>query len=253
MYLDSREGLLQGGDSGPAVNLQNPSASLLLEAIHYDNVDLQMPPDSRLQERDIEHLERWVQMGLPWTPQIGSLAAGDVGESFNLEKRRSEHWAWKPVQPSQPPEVLEAQWVKQPIDAFLKHRLEEEGLRPASAVSSAAWLRRVHVVLTGLPPTQAALDAFLQDKGMDAKKKVIEALLGSIHYGEHWARHWLDLVRYAETMGHEFDYPIPNAWRYRDYVIRSIHQDLPYDQFIMEHLAGDQSPSSKNRSIHGVE
>ena len=127
LYLDSREGLLQGGDSGPAVNLQNPSASLLLEAIHYDNVDLQMPPDSRLQERDIEHLERWVQMGLPWTPQTGSLAVGEVGESFNLEKRRSEHWAWKPVQPSQPPEVQEAQWVKQPIDAFLKHRLEEEG------------------------------------------------------------------------------------------------------------------------------
>ena len=259
LYLDSREGFLQGGDSGPAVNLQNPGASLLLEAIHYDNVDLQMPPDSRLQDRDIEHLERWVQMGLPWTPQIGSLAAGDVGESFNLEKRRSEHWAWKPVQPSQPPEVQEAQWVKQPIDAFLKHRLEEEGLRPASAVSSAAWLRRVHVVLTGLPPTQAALDAFLQDKGMDAKKKVIEALLGSIHYGEHWARHWLDLVRYAETMGHEFDYPIPNAWRYRDYVIRSIHQDLPYDQFIMEHLAGDQLPHPRidpstglNESILGT-
>ena len=130
-------------------------------------------------------------MGLPWTPQTGSLAVGEVGESFNLEKRRSEHWAWKPVQPSQPPEVQEAQWVKQPIDAFLKHRLEEEGFGRHRR-SSAAWLRRGACRPDRSSPTQAALDAFLQDKGMDAKKKVIEALLGSIHYGEHWARHWLD-------------------------------------------------------------
>ena len=141
-----------------------------------------------------------------------------------------------------PPLVKNQAWVRSPVDAFLLAKLEAKGLTPAAA-DKRRCIRRVTFDLIGLPPTPEEIDAFLNDHSPNAFAKVVDALLASPHYGERWARHWLDLVRYAETLGHEFDFEIPEAWRYRDYVIRAFNADVPYDQFVTEHMAGDLLPS----------
>src|SRR5207249_2504891 len=136
----------------------------------------------------------------------------------------------------------DSSWVKTPIDAFILAKLDAAGLQPAAPAAKAALLRRVYYDLTGLPPSPAELDAFLADDSPEAYEKVVDRLLASPHYGERWGRHWLDLVRYAETNGYEFDGPKPFAWRYRDYVIKSFNDDKPFDEFVKEQLAGDELP-----------
>jgi len=253
LLLDTRGSLLKGGESGAVVNLNQPSESLLLKAIHYDDVDLQMPPESRLSDGQIRDLVKWVEIGLPWPNSAARTESSPDKEPFDLEKRRREHWAWRPLEKVTPPELDSDPWGQQPIDAFLLQSMRSQKLEPASEVSARVWFRRLHVVLTGIPPSPASMDAFLSDKDPDARSKAVDQILESKHYGEHWARHWLDLMRYAETMGHEFDYEIPNAWRYRDYVIRAFNQDLPYNEFVMEHLAGDQLSKPRLDASTGLE
>src|SRR5262249_20274091 len=156
-----------------------------------------------------------------------------VSKEFNL-KERSGHWSLLALQRPGPPRVKDQAWVRSPIDAFILAKLEEKGLTPASAGDKRTLLRRVTFDLIGLPPTPDEIAAFLSDNSADAYAKVVDRLLASPHYGERWARHWLDLVRYAETLGHEFDIDIPDAWRYRDYVIRACNDDVPYDCFVRE-------------------
>src|SRR5262249_36713033 len=157
----------------------------------------------------------------------------------NLQKRKMEHWAWQPIQLSAVPAVRDAAWAQSPVDAFILSRLEAKGLKPAERADRRRLLRRVTFDLVGLPPTPEEINAFLKDDSPEAFAKVVDRLLDSPRFGERWARHWLDLVRYAESRGHELDYTTPNAYQYRDYVIRALNADIPYDQFVTEHIAGD--------------
>jgi hypothetical protein len=251
LLLDSRASLLSGGDSGAVIDLNTPEKSPLLVAIHYQNVDLQMPPKSRLKESQIKDITQWVLKGLPWPDEPKPTANEEHKSDFDIEARKAEHWVWKQPQSSPLPKVEQMDWIQKPIDAFLLRRMEENGMTPASPASKRTLLRRTFLILTGLPPAPAAMDAFLENDDSDAFEKAVDILLDSVHYGERWARHWLDLMRYAETMGHEFDYVIPNAWKYRDYVIRAFNEDVPFDQFAMEHIAGDLLDAPRFRKDTG--
>jgi len=244
LMLDSLEAMLKGGDTGPAVAPGDLDKSLLIEAIRWQNKDLQMPPKKALLPEQVADLEAWVKGGAVWPQETGSRVA--TKKVFNLDKRKQEHWCWQPVLDATPPAVKSAEWPRNAVDHFILARLEEKGLKPAPAADRRTLIRRVTFDLTGLPPAPAEVEAFVRDPSPDAFSKVVDALLASPHFGERWARHWLDLVRYAETRGHEYDPAIPNAWQYRDYVIRALNGDLPYNQFAAEHLAGDLLPPRIN-------
>ncbi|WP_422925274.1 PSD1 and planctomycete cytochrome C domain-containing protein [Singulisphaera sp. PoT] len=244
LRLDTRESALAGGSTGPAVVPGKPQESLLVEAINYGDA-YQMPPKSKLPEKEIATLTRWVELGAPW-PQHGPTSGGAKVLPFDI-KERSKHWSLQPVKPSTPPEVREKAWPSSPIDAYLLAALEAKGLKPAAEADKQTLIRRVTFDLTGVPPTPAEVEGFLADHAPDAYGRLVERLLSSPRYGERWGRHWLDLVRYAETSGHEFDYDVPDAFRYRDYVVRAFNADLPYDQLVREHFAGDQlNPPRRN-------
>ena len=236
LFLDSRESILTGGDTGPAIVAGDSGKSLLIESISYKNVDLQMPPKNKLSDQQIADLTKWVQMGAPWPKEAAK--AGAVN-AFDLEQRKREAWAFQPIKPQTVPSVKRADWVATPIDAFILAKLEAKNISPAAPADKRSLIRRAYFDLTGLPPTVEQVEAFVKDGSPGAFAKVVDSLLASPHFGEKWARHWLDLVRFAETCGHEFDYPLPHAWRYRDYVIRALNDDVPYDQFTVEHIAGD--------------
>jgi mono/diheme cytochrome c family protein len=237
LRLTSRETILQGGDSGPAVNLDKPEQSLLLRAVNYQEPN--MPPKGRLQQSQIDILTRWVKMGAPWAASA-ALPAARRRSPPHVDEHARQFWSFRPVKRPPLPVVKDPNWIRSPIDAFVLAKLEAAGLRPAPPAEKGALLRRVYYDVIGLPPSSGEVDAFLADHSPDAYEKVVDRLLASPHYGEHWARHWLDLVRYAETNSFERDGAKPNVWRYRDYVIRALNQDKPYDQFIREQLAGDE-------------
>ncbi|MCO6454972.1 MAG: PSD1 domain-containing protein [Pirellulaceae bacterium] len=238
LRVDSRAALLAGGDTGPAIEPGKPEASLLIDAVNYGDI-YQMPPKSKLPAAEIEILNRWVKLGAPWP--VGDPAAVPMasGGEFDLDARKAAHWAWRPVQHRDPPPVGNQAWPRHGLDHFILARLEQSGLAPAADADRATLLRRVWFDLVGLPPTEQDLQAFLADPTPQALEQVVDQLLKSPRFGQRWARHWLDLVRYAETYGHEFDYAIPHATQYRDYVVRALNADVPYDQFVVEHLAGD--------------
>jgi mono/diheme cytochrome c family protein len=244
LRLNSRENLLQGGDTGPAISLEKPEESLLLKAVRYED-GLEMPPKNRLTAPQVATLAQWVKKGAPWSK---TAAEGPTKETPHAPKHSGgvvtaeakKYWAYQPVQRPAVPEVKNKSWVQNSVDAFVLAKLEAKGLSPAPTADKVALLRRATYDLTGLPPTPEEVDAFVKDTAPDAYEKLIDKLLASPHYGEKWGRHWLDLVRYAETNGYERDGPKPFAWRYRDYVIRSFNADKPYDRFLLEQLAGDE-------------
>ena len=237
LMLDYRAGVFKGGETGPAIVFAKPEQSLLIEAIEYDNVDLEMPPRGKLSDQQIADFTEWVKRGAPW-PKEAAVGPGARAQ-FDLAKRKAEHWAWQPVQAGAPPKVKQADWPASPIDQFILAKLEAAGLKPAGSADKRALIRRAYFDLIGLPPTPAQVEAFVEDNSPKAFEKVVEELLAAPQYGERWARHWLDLMRYAETFGHEFDYMNQEVWRYRDYVIRAFNDDVPYDRFVKEHIAGD--------------
>ncbi len=247
LRLDSREAILRGGDTGAAAVPGKPNESLLIDAINYGDL-YQMPPKSKLPESKIQALTRWVALGLPWPEDS---RAGTSAPASEADLRREQHWAWQPVQNVVVPPVADSLWPREPIDCFILSGLESKGLRPAREAERVVWLRRVTFDLTGLPPTEEQLQEFLADTSPDAFEKVVDRLLASPAFAERWARHWLDMVRYAESRGHEFDYDIPNAHEYRDYVIRSLQVDLPYDQWTIEHIAGDLIEQPRYHPIYG--
>jgi hypothetical protein len=248
LHLDSRAAILKGGDSGPAVVPREPTNSLLIKAVGYADPDLRMPPQKRLAAEQIADLTAWVKMGAPW-PADGSVSAAKVA-AFDLSERK-KHWAWQPVRVVPAGAVTKSDWVKSPIDQYLLAALEAKGLAPAPPAEKRTLIRRVTFDLIGLPPTPAEIAAFLNDDSPHAFAKVVDRLLASPHYGERWGRHWLDLARFAETYGHEFDFPIPEAYRYRDYVIRAFNADVPYNQFVKEHIAGDLLPNPRRHPTEG--
>jgi mono/diheme cytochrome c family protein len=250
LLLDTPAGLLKGGDTGPSVVPGHPEQSRLIDAINYRNVDLQMPPKRKLTEQQIADLTAWVKMGAPWPNAPPAAATVPAGEGFDLEKRKASHWSWQPVRPVTAPPVKNAAWPRNEIDTFILAKLEAKGLTPAPPAERATLIRRATFDLLGLPPTPAEVEAFVNDPSTNAFETVVDRLLASPHFGERWGRHWLDLVRYAETFGHEFDYVIPNARQYPLYVIRALNADVPYDQFVREHVAGDLLP---NPRLHPTE
>jgi hypothetical protein len=237
LRLDSRAFALKGGDTGAAIVPGNPKQSLLVDAINYGDV-YQMPPKSQLPKEEIAILTKWVERGAPW-PNESTDAPVKKESTFDLAARKRTHWAWRPVQVTSPPAVENSTWPLGEIDRFILARLEEKELPPAAAADKRALIRRAYFDVVGLPPAPEAVERFIADDSPQAFERVVDELLASPRFGERWARHWLDLVRYAETHGHEYDYPIEHAWPYRDYVIRALNADVPYDQFAVEHIAGD--------------
>ena len=211
-----------------------PDDSLLVKVVRYDG-DLQMPPDGRLHTDAIRTIEEWVRRGLPW-PDDGKQAR--VG-AFDIAARKAEHWCWHPPRSSPAPAVKDSAWCRTDIDHFILARLESAGLEPAPEAPREVLVRRASEILTGLPPLPEDLARVTADPDPLAFDGYVDHLLASPHYGERFARHWLDVARYGETRGHEFDFPIPNAWQYRDWVVRAFNADLPYDQFVREQIAGD--------------
>jgi cytochrome c553 len=252
LRLDSLETALKGGDSGPALIPGKPETSRIVEAVTYKNVDLRMPPKGKLPAEQIADFAEWVKRGAPWPK--GDPAAGAAKKAeFNLAQRKAEHWAWQPLRADVPPAVKNAAWPKRPLDRFLLAKLEERGLEPAPPADPRTLVRRLAFDLSGLPPTPGQVDAFVADPSDAALERLVDALLSSPRFAETWARHWLDLTRYAESRGHEYDYLLPNAWHYRDYVIRAFDQDLPYPQFVTEHIAGDLLPEARVDPRSGID
>jgi hypothetical protein len=229
--LRSREAVLKGGEQGPSVVPGNPDKSLLIQAVRYQG-KLRMPLGTKLSNAEVETLTEWVRMGAPW----GLTGAHLAGAS-------ETPWAFQPVREPRVPAVANRQWAKNDIDRFVLSGLEKAGLKPSPYADRRTLLRRATFDLTGLPPTPEEVEAFLGDRSPDAWEKVVDRLLASPHYGERWGRHWLDVVRYSDSNGLDWNEVFPNAWRYRDYVIKSFNQDKPFDQFIKEQLAGDQLPA----------
>ncbi|MYA80103.1 MAG: DUF1549 domain-containing protein, partial [Acidobacteriia bacterium] len=232
LRVDSRESLLLGGKRGSALVPEKPEESLLIQAVRHQG--LQMPLGGRLEASEIDALEEWVRRGAPWPAAAVAEAPGDG----RYERLVRDHWAFQTVGKTPLPEVAEARWSR-PADRFIYRALEEQGLSPAEPAERRILIRRLSYVLTGLPPTAEESDRFAADDSPEAYERLVDRLLHSPRFGEHWARHWLDLVRYGETRGYEWNYEIIGAWRYRDYLIRAFNADVPYDQLVREHVAGD--------------
>ncbi|MFO0425965.1 MAG: PSD1 and planctomycete cytochrome C domain-containing protein, partial [Planctomyces sp.] len=253
LVLSRRSAILKGGDSGPALVPGKPEESLIISAVSYESFE--MPPRSRLPVEEVQILERWIADGAFWPDSVAETPADPetAPTAFPLEERRRSHWAWQPIRKPAIPLVKNRNWANTDVDRFVQAKLEDAGLEPAPDADRRTILRRLYFDLIGLPPTPADVDAFLNDAGTteSAMETVVTRLLESPKFGERWARHWLDLVRYAETLGHEFDYPLPHAWQYRDYVIRAFNDDVPYDQFVREHIAGDLLPDPRKNRERG--
>jgi hypothetical protein len=249
LRLDSRAALLAGGDTGPAVVPGKPEESLLVAAIRHGDDGPKMPPSKKLPDDVIANLARWVEMGAPWPGGHDAASSGVRKGEFQITDKDRGHWAFQPIRRSDIPKVKDASWVANPIDAFILAKLEAKGLRPNPPASKAELARRVTYDLTGLPPSPEEVEAFVKDKSPDAYERLVDRLLASPRYGEKWGRQWLDLVRFAETNSYERDNPKPNAWRYRDYVIKAFNDDTPYDRFIREQLAGDELADGGSKGI----
>jgi hypothetical protein len=247
LRLDSLESVLKGGKAGPAIVAGKPDESLLVEAIHYQG--LEMPPAGKLAPEKISVLTRWVSLGAPWPsrdrlPHASSNPARTGKPAGEAALR--DWWSLKPVRRPTVPGLAtagrsdQADWSRNPIDCFVQKALRDHGLTPACEADKTVLIRRVTFDLTGLPPTPDEVDAFLADLAPDAYERLVDRLLASPGYGQRWGRHWLDLVRYAESDGYRQDAFRPQAWRYRDYVVHAFNTDKPYDRFLTEQLAGDE-------------
>jgi cytochrome c553 len=247
LLLDSRDGVLKGGENGAAVVPGEPEKSLLVKAIRYTDPDLQMPPKGdKLSEQQIADLTAWVKMGAP-DPRTATMAQKGWTDP------NAKHWAWQPVKKTVPPAPADSSWCRTPLDNFIVAKLEEKGMKPNPPADKRTLMRRASFDLIGLPPTPDEVEAFVNDDSPGAFEKVIDRLLASPHYGERWGRHWLDTARYADTKGEirqqREDKYYPFAWTYRDYVIRSFNEDKPYNIFVAEQIAADKlATSSQNIS-----
>ena len=241
LLLDTREGLLKGGESGPALVPGDPDKSRLITAMRYKDEHLQMPPKEALPPEVVANFEKWVKAGAP-DPRTGRIA--------KINPTATNHWAFQAVTTKPAPKVKDRKWVKHTLDAFILADLEERRLEPAPPAEKRALLRRATFDLTGLPPAPEEIDAFLNDNSTNAFSTVVDRLLSSPSFGERWGRHWLDLARYSDSNGLEVNAPFPNAYRYRDYVIAAFNNDKPYNQFIREQIAGDLLPSTTIQDQH---
>ena len=238
LYLDSRARMLQGGETGPAIVSGNPETSLLVKAIRYKDDHLKMPPKGRLPDAVIRDFEEWIRRGAP-DPRTAAAVPRKKKKGIDIEAGK-KYWAFQPLKRVDVPDVKNKAWCRTPIDRFVAALLEEKGLAPNAEVDRRKLIRRATFDLVGLPPTPEEVDAFVRDASPRAYEKLIDRLLGSRHYGERWARHWLDVARFAESHGFEQDYDRKHAYPYRDFVIRALNRDMPYDRFVQWQIAGDE-------------
>jgi len=247
LRLDTAVAMSKGGDSGPAVVAGKPEHSSLIRAVKYSDSKLQMPPAGKLPEADIAVLVDWVKRGASWPSDAATPAVGQrKGPMSQADGRR--FWSLRPFASVKAPVVKQSKWVARPIDAFLLAKLEARGLAPSPQADRRTLLRRLSFDLIGLPPTPEELQAFVEDDAPDAYEKQVERLLGSPHYGERWARHWLDLVRYCDVP-ESWAVSEAQPWLYRDWVIDALNRDLPYDQFVRLQLAADELPDAKPKDL----
>lgn len=237
LILDNRQGWMTGGESGTAIAPGDPDDSILIQAVRHENFE--MPPNKKLSDTIIADLVKWVQMGAP-DPREGATATL-IRREINLEEGR-KFWAFVPPQPTAAPNVTDTTWPKSDLDRFVLAKLEAANLKPVSDSPRRSLLRRICFDLVGLPPTPDQVHRFLSDQSPGAFETIVDELLESPQFGERWGRHWLDVARYSESVGMDRNFTYPQAWRYRDYVIKSINEDKPYDQFIQEQIAGDLLP-----------
>ncbi|MCY2968175.1 MAG: PSD1 and planctomycete cytochrome C domain-containing protein [Planctomycetota bacterium] len=243
LRVDDRNGLLTGGGRGPAVVPGKPDESLLLKVVEHADGKPKMPSEQpKLADEEISVFRQWIADGAVWTRVRVPESLGQRNEEYEMLKK--QHWAWQSLSNPAVPTVGLVDWPRGEIDRFVLAKLEQQGLAPVGDADKRTLLRRVTFDLTGLPPTQAAYEAFLADVSHDALDKVVDGLLASPQYAERWGRHWLDVARYGESTGSARNLPYPHAWRYRDYVISAVGQDKPYDQFVREQIAGDLLPAS---------
>ncbi|WP_425615032.1 PSD1 and planctomycete cytochrome C domain-containing protein [Anatilimnocola sp. NA78] len=241
LRLDGREAARRGGDSGPAVVPGKPAESLLVQALRHEG-GFEMPPEkAKLPAATVAHFVRWIELGAP-DPRDD---VATVAEHWPAAVRA--HWAFQPIQAVPPP--AGKQPGSNPVDAFIRQQLNERNWQPAPRASRADLVRRVYFDLLGLPPTPEAIAAFEKDNAPDAYEQFVDRLLANPQFGERWAQHWLDVVRYAESEGYEYDRHVPDAWRFRDYVVQAFNRDLPIDQFIAEQIAGDELAPQDQRAL----
>jgi len=243
LLLDTRQGVLKGGENGKIIVPGNADASLLIQALRYGNKDLQMPPDDgggKLQDSVIHDFETWVKMGAP-DPRDGGVVTS-VAKPWDTSEAK-KWWAFQPLRPPATPDVTDSGWARGEIDRFVLAGMVGKNLKPVADADKQTLIRRVYFDLIGLPPTPDEVDAFVRDNSPAAYETLVDNLLARPQFGEHWGRHWLDVARYAESAGKDFNVSFPNAWRYRDYVISSFNRDKPYNQFIREQIAGDLMPA----------
>ena len=248
LRLDSREAVLKGGARGPALVPGEPGLSLLMRVVRHEG--LVMPPAGKLQDGQIAALEKWIAMGAPWPKEAAQpLETGDPGF---YEQITREHWSFQPVAKPDVPAVRDAAWSGHPVDRFILASQEEKGLHPSEPAGRRTLARRLSFVLTGLPPTPAEVKEFVADPSPKAYERLAGRLLESPHFGEHWARHWMDVMRFAETFGNDWNYELHGAWHYRDYLIRAFNGDVPYDQLVREHIAGDLLENPRINHQEGI-
>lgn len=250
LRLDSREGWAKGGESGPAIIPGKPDDSLLVRAVRRWDKDLTMPPDSSLPAAQVADLVEWVKRGAP-DPRTAVTAAVAVEPAkpaygIDMEKGR-QHWSFRPVASPLLPKITDGSWPNNGLDYFIHAKMEKAGVTPAADADRRTLIRRASFDLIGLPPTPEEVEAFVNDSAPGAFARVVDRLLASPQYGERWGRHWLDVVRYADTCGNASDYPVPQAFKYRNYVIKAFNGDLPFDEFVREQIAGDLLPASSDR------
>jgi len=240
LQLDSRESILKGGNSGPAIIPGKPEESLLIQAVSHTHERLKMPPQGKLKDEEIADLRAWVKAGALWPETAGVVSTAAKSKEYTITPEQRAYWAFQPVRKPEPPRVQEPSWVKNPIDNFILSKLEGHGLVPVRAADKRTLIRRATYDLTGLPPTPEEVESFIRDSSPRAFVKVVERLLASPRYGERWGRYWLDVARYSDDkLNSTNDDPYPNAFRYRDWVIQAFNEDMPYDLFVKAQIAGD--------------
>ena len=258
LILDHRKAIRAGGQSGSTINFEEPKRSLLLKVIRHEIEDFEMPQGGdKLDDATIADFEKWIRMGAPDPRVDPPRTNGSPVETWDVvREKRKQWWSFQPIREASVPKVKDENWSDNPIDRFILAKAEAAKLPMEARADRRTLIRRLSFVLRGLPPTSKEIESFLDDERPDSYEKLVDAFLNSSEFGEHWARHWMDLVRYSETHGSEGDPAIPFAWKYRDYLIRALNRDVPYDQLLLEHVAGDllespriDSESQTNESI----
>lgn len=267
LRLDSRASLLTGGESGPAVvivksdgpddpshlfgrTVGKPDESLLIDVISYRNT-VQMPPKAKLSDVEIAILTEWVRRGVPWPNSKVAAPQPSTAVPSGFSDEQTSFWAFQPVGHPIPPSTRSAEWARSPIDRFIQAELEAKGLAVSREADKRTLIRRVTIDLTGLLPTPDEVTDFVGDSSVDACERLVDRLLASPRYGERWARHWLDVARYADSNGLDENLAYANAYRYRDYVVKAMREDKPYDRFLMEQIAGDLMDAEDERQTGG--